>query len=245
MFGGMGARNGVTAALLMQAGFTGVTDVFSGRDNFFTAYAPKADPAGLVDGLGERYEVESTNIKKWSTGGPVQSPLDALVDLRRQHPFDAGQVKQIVVRLSTSAAPKVDNSQSPDLCLQYLLAVVLQDGTLSFRAAHDKARMQEPGILDLRAKVQVVADEELERQLPKRVAIVEITLNDGTQLRERNDTVRGTPENPMSHDEVVAKARDLVVPVLGAEKFTKLVDKIYALEQVKDIRELRPLLQRA
>jgi 2-methylcitrate dehydratase PrpD len=244
VFGSMGARNGVTAALLIQAGFTGVGDVFSGRDNFFTAYAPKADPAGLVDGLGERYEVADTIIKKWSTGGPVQSPLDALIDLRRQHPFDAAQVQQVVVRLSTSAAPKVDNSQSPDLCLQYLVAVVLADGTLSFRAAHDTARMQEPGILQLRAKVQVVADEELERLLPKRVAVVEIALNDGTQLRERNDTVRGTPENPMSHDEVVAKARDLIDPVLGAETGAKLVDKVYALEQVKDVRELRTLLQR-
>ncbi len=66
-----------------------------------------------------------TIIKKWSTGGPIQSPLDALVSLRRQHPFEADQVKQIVVRLSTSAAPKVDNSQSPDLCLQYLFGVML------------------------------------------------------------------------------------------------------------------------
>jgi 2-methylcitrate dehydratase PrpD len=244
VFGGMGARNGVTAALLMQSGFSGVTDVFSGRDNFFTAYAPKADPAGLVDGLGERYEVADTIIKKWSTGGPVQSPLDALVDLRRRRPFDAGQVKQIVVRLSTSAAPKVDNSQSPDLCLQYLVAAMLIDGTLTFRAAHDTARMQAPDVLRLRDKVQVVAEDELERLLPKRVAVVEVTLNDGTQLNERNDTVRGTPENPMSRDEVVAKARDLINPVLGAETGAKLVDKVYALEQVKDVRELRPLLQR-
>jgi 2-methylcitrate dehydratase PrpD len=244
VFGGMGARNGVTAALLMQSVYTGVTDVFSGRDNFFAAYEAKADPAGLVDGLGERYEVADTIIKKWSTGGPVQSPLDALVDLRRRHPFDAGQVKQIVVRLSTSAAPKVDNSQSPDLCLQYLVAAMLLDGTLTFRAAHDTARMQAPDVLRLRDKVQVVADDELERLLPKRVAVVEVTLNDGTQLNERNDTVRGTPENPMSRDEAVAKARDLIDPVLGAETGAKLVDKVYALEQVKDVRELRPLLQR-
>jgi 2-methylcitrate dehydratase PrpD len=245
VFGSMGARNGVTAALLMQAGFTGISDVFSGRDNFFVSYAPKADPAGLIEGLGEHYEVSETIIKKWSTGGPVQSPLDAIVNLRRQHPFDVDQVKQVVVRLSTSAAPKVDNVQSPDLCLQYLVAVMLLDGTVSFRAAHDLPRMQDPVVLKVRSKVRVVADEELERLLPKRVAVVEITLNDGTQLSERNDTVRGTPENPMDHDEIVAKARDLITPVLGVEKCTKLIERIYALEQVRDIRDLRPLLQRA
>lgn len=244
VFGSMGARNGVTAALLVQAGFTGVSDVFSGRDNFFSAYAPKADPAGLVDGLGDRYEVSETIIKKWSTGGPVQSPLDALVDLRRKLAFDANDVKQVTVRLSTSAAPKVDNTQSPDLCLQYLVAVMLLDGTLTFRAAHDTARMNNSAVLRLRAKVQVTAEEELERLLPKRVAVVEVTLNDGTRLSERKDTVRGTPENPMTRDEIIAKARDLINPVLGIETGHRLVEKIYALEELKDIRELRPLLQR-
>jgi 2-methylcitrate dehydratase PrpD len=245
VFGSMGARNGVTAALLMQSGFTGVGDVFSGRDNFFASYAPKADPAGLIEGLGEHYEVSETIIKKWSTGGPVQSPLDAIVSLRQQHPFDANQVERVVVRLSTSAAPKVDNTQSPDLCLQYLVAVMLLDGTVSFRAAHDLPRMQDPAVLRMRGKVQVVAEDELERLLPKRVAVVEITLNDGTQLRERNDTVRGTPENPMSHDEIVMKAHDLIAPVLGSATCIKLIEQIYALEQVQDIRDLRPLLQRS
>jgi 2-methylcitrate dehydratase PrpD len=245
VFGSMGARNGVTAALLIESGFTGVSDVFSGHENFFASYAPKADPAGLIDKLGERYEVTNTIIKKWSTGGPIQSPLDAVVNLRRKRPFDADEVQKVVVRLSTSAAPKVDDSRIPDLCLQYLVAVMLLDGTGSFRAAHDTARMQDPAVLHQRAKVQVVAEEELERLLPKRVAVVEIMLNDGTRLSERNDTVRGTPENPMSHDEIVAKAHDLITPVLGAEKCTKLIDRVFALEQVKDIRELRRLLQPA
>ncbi len=245
VFGSMGARNGVTAALLIQSGWTGVSDVFSGSENFFQSYAPQSDPAGLIDQLGERYEVTQTIIKKWSSGGPIQSPLDALVNLRRQHPFEADQVKKIVVRLSTSAAPKVDNSQSPDLCLQYLFAVMLLDQTVSFRAAHDKARMQDPAVLRQRAKVQVIAEEELERLLPKRVAVVEVTLADGTQLSERNDTVRGTPEDPMSKDEIVAKARDLITPVLGTQTCTQLIEKVFGIEQMKDIRELRPLLQRA
>jgi 2-methylcitrate dehydratase PrpD len=245
VFGTMGARNGVTAAMLIQSGWTGVEDVFSGRDNFFQSYAPQPGPAGLIDQLGDRYEVTQTIIKKWSTGGPIQSPLDALANLRQQHPFEADQVRKIVVRLSTSAAPKVDNTQSPDLCLQYLFGVMLLDKTVSFRAAHDKARMQDPAILRERAKVQVTAEEELERLLPKRVAVVEVTLADGTRLSERNDTVRGTPEDPMSKDEIVAKARDLITPVLGAETCTKLIETVFGLERVKDVRELRPLLQRA
>jgi len=47
-----------------------------------------------------------------------------------------------------------------------------------------------------RAKVQLISDEELERLIPARVAIVEVTLNDGTKLTERVEAVRGTPETP-------------------------------------------------
>jgi hypothetical protein len=60
---------------------------------------------------------------------------------------------------------------------------------------------------------------------------------------ERNDTVRGSPENPMSSDEVSAKARALIEPVFGKEKCSKLIDSIFALESIDDIRQLRPLLQ--
>jgi hypothetical protein len=58
--------------------------------------------------------------------------------------------------------------------------------------------------------------------------VVEVTLADGTQLSERNDTVRGTPEDPMSKDEIVAKARDLITPVLGAETCAKLIERVFA-----------------
>src|SRR5947209_1348809 len=65
VFGGMPARNGVTAALVVHAGWNGVDDIFSGADNFFQAYAPKAQPERLVEKLGERYEIAQTDIKKW------------------------------------------------------------------------------------------------------------------------------------------------------------------------------------
>src|SRR5689334_22388922 len=66
VFAGMSARNGVTAALLVQSGWNGVDDIFSGPDNFFAAYAPKAQPDRLIDKLGERYEITQTDIKKWT-----------------------------------------------------------------------------------------------------------------------------------------------------------------------------------
>ena len=243
LFGAMGARNGVNAALVVHSGWTGVNDILSGPNNFVESLNPKADPAGMVERLGERYGVVQTTLKKWTTGGPIQAPLDALENLRKRQPFQADQVKQVVVRAATSAAYTVNNRDMPDICLQHLVAVMLIDETVSFRAAHDKARMQDPAILRERAKVQLVPDEELEKLIPVRVAIVEVTLTDGTRLTERVEHVRGTPENPMTREEVVAKARELMAPVLGASACSSLIERMLALDTVKDVRELRPLLQ--
>jgi 2-methylcitrate dehydratase PrpD len=244
LFAGMPARNGVTAALLVQAGATGVDDVLSGQDNFLTDYAPQADSTKLIEKLGERYEITRTNIKKWTVGSPIQAPLDALESILKRRPFEASEVKSVAIRVATSEAALVNNREMPDICMQHMIAVMLVDKTATFKAAHDKARMQDPVILKQRAKVQLIPDAELERHLPAREAIVEVTLQDGSRLTETVKAVRGTAENPMPRDEVIAKARDLMTPVLGAERCEKLIHATLNLENFKSVHDLRPLLQR-
>ena len=244
-FGGMTARSGVTSALIVQAGWTGVEDIFSGKDNFFQAYNPHADPQGLTEKLGERYEISRTNIKKWPVGSPIQAAFDALEILRKQRPFDSNEVQQVSVQLATDEAAIVNNREIPDICLQHMVAVMLMDKTVSFSTAHDKARLKDPATLREREKVKLIPDEQLERLMPLRVAIVEVQLTDGTHLTQRVDNVRGTPKNPMTRDEIVAKAHDLIAPILGTAQCANLIERVLNLDRVKDIRELRPLLQRA
>src|SRR6266540_3202376 len=242
VFGGMPARSGVTSALLVRSGWNGVDDIFTGADNFFQAYAPKAQRARLVEKLGERYEIALTDIKKWTVGSPIQGPLDAIEAIHGKRPFDADQVQRVTVRLAPSVAAVVDNRDIPDICLQHMIAVMLLDKTVSFHAAHDKARMTDAAVLRQRAKVNLVRDEELSSLLPLRVTIAEIELIDGTRLSERVSAVRGTPRNPMSRAEVIEKARDLTAPVLGRETSEHLIETVYAIETVTDVRSLRPLL---
>ena len=243
VFGGMPARSGVTSALLVQSGWNGVDDIFSGADNFFLAYAPAADPAQLAEALGERYEITQTDIKKWTVGSPIQGPLDAVEAMRGRRAFEADQVERVVVRLAPAVAAVVDNRDIPDICLQHMIAVMLLDKTASFKAAHDKPRMQDAAVLRQRAKVELIHDETLARLLPVRVALVELSLTDGTRLTERVEAVRGTPRNPMSKAEVIGKCTDLVAPILGSEKCARLIETVFALETVADMRALRPLIQ--
>lgn len=103
--------------------------------------------------------------------------------------------------------------------------------------------MTDPEIMRQRAKVLLVPDEELQFRLPRREATVDVMLRDGSLLSQHVDAVRGTAENPMPQEEVVAKARDLMGPVLGAAGCAGLIERILALQDVGDVRTLRALLQ--
>jgi 2-methylcitrate dehydratase PrpD len=248
-FGGMPARNGVVAATMVAAGFTGVDDVFSGERNFFVAYdesrrigrAP--EPQRLVQGLGSTYEILNTNIKRWSVGSPIQAPLDSLLDLIRVHGIRAGDVETLTVRVSQQGANTTDNRTMPDICMQHMCAVMLADGIVTFASAHDKKRMKDPKLLALRGRIELVGDEALTRALPSRQGIVELKLKDGRELRHHTRAVRGTAQNPMTRAEVDEKAYHLMAPVLGKTRARSMCDAAWTLDRRANMRTLRPLLR--
>ena len=133
----------------------------------------------------------------------------------------------------------------PDICLQHMVAVMLLDKTASFAPRTTSRACRTRRCCASAPRCSWSPTRSSSAVCPRREAIVEVTLADGTRLTERVEAVRGTPENPMTREEVVAKARDLITPVLGAAKTARLIETVLTLETVKDIRQLRPLLQRA
>ena len=242
-FGGMPARNGVAAATMVGAGFTGVEDVFTGERNFFVAYGRAPDPEVLISGLGTTYEIMNTNIKRWSVGSPIQAPLDSLLALIEQERIGADDVEKLVVRVARQGANTVDNRNMPDICLQHMCAVMLLDGTVTFKSAHDQKRMRDRNVLALRRRIDLRADDVLTRAMPSRQGIVEIRLRDGREFTHHTKAVRGTADNPMTRGEVDAKAYDLMAPVIGKKRARRLCDAVWSLEQLRDVRALRPLLR--
>ena len=243
LFGGMPARNGAAAATMVASGMTGIDDVFSGDRNLFFAFGPKSDPEAFARGLGEVYEVVNTNIKRWTVGSPIQAPLDSLSYLIKTHKVRADDVEKIVVRVSHQGAKTANNRSMPDINMQYMMAVMLLDGTATLEAAHDEKRMHDPKVLEIRRQVELYGDDELQRALPVRQGIVELTLRDGRTLRHHTVDVRGTAKNPMTREEVNEKSFLLCAPVLGKKRARELVDAVWNIERVANVRALRPLLR--
>ena len=118
VFAGMPARNGVAAATMVEAGFTGVADVFDGAPSFLTAFGVAPAGARVFDDLGIAFEITQTNIKRWSVGSPVQAVLDSLEALMLQHHFTAADIAAIAVHLPATSVKVVDNRDMPDINVQ-------------------------------------------------------------------------------------------------------------------------------
>jgi len=242
-FGGMPARSGVAAAAMVSHGMSAVEDVFSGERNFFVAYGRAPQPEVLVRGLGKTYEIMNTNIKRWSVGSPIQAPLDGLLELIRAQGIKAADVERVVVRVAHQAANTVDNRSMPDICMQHMVAVMLLDGIVTFESSHDERRMKHPRVLEMRKRVELHGDDELTRVLPSRQGKVQIRLRDGRELNIHVKAVRGTADNPMKRAEVDEKAYHLMAPILGKKRSRDLCDAVWNLDELNDVRKLRPLLR--
>ena len=243
VFGGMGARNGVTAALFVQAGLTGEEDVFSGEFNFLDVFCPRQDDlSGWVDTLGSHYEIAVTNIKQFPVGSPIQAAADALCQLVVEHTLVAERVREVEVLLAPQGARIVDNRSMPDINCQYCMAVILLDGGLSFAATHDYGRLDDPRVREVQARVRLTGAAEFAGVESQRPARVRVTLEGGRVLERYVPAVRGTADNPMTREEVEAKALDLLADVLGDERAHALIGTIRGLE-AHAARDLRPLLQ--
>jgi 2-methylcitrate dehydratase PrpD len=240
-FGGMGARNGVMAALMVQEGWTAVEGVLTGDPSYLSAFAENPDPEALSAGLGSRYEIAEAAIKKWCVGSPIQAALDSLVALMDDHGIGPGDVARLTAIMPDDRLHIVDDRDMPDVCLQHLLAVTLIDGTLGFAAAHDHDRMQDSRVRNLRRRIVAVPSPDLTQARPPRQAIIEIETTHGRTLRHHTRAVLGTPANPMNVEQVETKARDLMRPVLD-RRTERLIKAILAVDELDDVRKLRPLL---
>jgi 2-methylcitrate dehydratase PrpD len=240
-FSGMGARNGVAGATMIQAGFTGVLDALDGQRNFIDAQSVEPAPEEMVADLGSRFYVEETAIKTFPVGYPIQSALAAFFSLHEQHGLTVGNVEHLLLRLPADGARIVNDRAMPDVNIQHILAVALVDGYIDFENSHSFERMTDPEVLAVKERIELVADEDLAVVEAPRSAFVEVTLGGGRRENLFVSHAPGTPENPLDTAGVNAKAHSLFEPVLGAQRSETLIERVNALEDVDDIRDLRPL----
>ncbi|MFQ5710543.1 MAG: MmgE/PrpD family protein [Candidatus Geothermarchaeales archaeon] len=239
---GVAARNGVTSAMLAEMGFGG-PEVLEGKYTIFDAFSGERNLEALTRGLGRDFEVMNLAIKRYSCCAFLHPGLDALLNLMDEHEIDPDEIRRITLRYPKSGARLIDNPALRSHSAQYILSV----------AAYNKRVMiddilyekpTDPRIMELSRRVRVAYDSELDRLFPERYpSIIEIETEDGKTLEDRVDHARGTPENPMTRDEIEEKFKALATTTADEERTREIIKVVDGLEKAHSIDELTELLR--
>jgi 2-methylcitrate dehydratase PrpD len=242
---GRAAENGLSAALLAQAGMSGPRRVLEAEwGGFFSTYSPGfATPQAVLAGLGSEFRIAASGMKPYACCRGLHACLDDLFEMMGEAKIDASGIAGMVVHGNAQVCRQFDrlaigNMLDAQFSMQYALAV----GALSGRATLDQfspLRSEEPQVRRLMRLVKVVDDRVLKIG---EYAPLELTLSDGRSLMRQVPFAKGAPENPLSDAELEAKVMSLVAPVLGEARCRELAACVSRLEEVADLRELTRLL---
>jgi 2-methylcitrate dehydratase PrpD len=242
---GRAAENGLTAALLAQAGMTGPRHVLEAEwGGFFSTYAPGiATPQATLAGLGSEFRIATSGMKPYACCRGLHACLDALFEVMRETGIDASSIAGMVVHGNAQVRRQFDrvaigNCLDAQFSMQYALAV----GALSGRATFDQflpLRSEEPQVRRLMRLIEIVDDRVLEiGEYPP----LELRLVDGRRFMRQIPFAKGAPENPLDDDELELKAVSLITPVLGTARCRQVMAQIARLEELDDLRDLTQLL---
>ena len=253
---GVAAKNGVTAALLAQRGFTADPAILEARMGFCRLYG---EGTGQLDAkmnaLGRDWSLLGPNLymKLHPCGFPLQRPIECAIELAERHSLAPDDIVEIACGVHY-LIPETVFHVNPQTGLQgrtsipYCVARAILDRRMGLAQFTD-AKVQDPAVRALMAKVKTVVPPELSREaLRGRVnaiaapATLEIRLRDGRTVATRVEHFRGAGERPLSSEEVVGKFRECAGTVLDDAGVARAQTLIEGLDGVADAAELAAAL---
>lgn len=243
---GRAAQSGVYAAELARRDFTGITDVLEASyGGYLSAYSDAPNPARLTDGLGTVWETGKVGYKPHASVTSIHAALDALAHLMREHDLRPADVAALQVGVSQMTYVhcawdyKAQGVTAAQMNLYYGLAVIAHDG-MAFVEQYRQDRLADPALLDFIGRIEARIDPEIEGMGPafRHAAKVTVRTRDGRELTHRILNRRGSPENPISAQDVEYKFRNVVkscLPAADIDRLVRLSDQVDRLDQLDEL----------
>ncbi|WP_312998193.1 MmgE/PrpD family protein [Achromobacter animicus] len=248
---GRAAQGGVMAALLARRGFTGITNVLEADyGGFLATYSGAPDPVRLTDGLGVDWEAGKVGYKPYASVTSIHAAQDALRAICRENRLTADDIARIRVGVSAMthvhcAWPyRAQGVTAAQMNLFFGLAVIAVDDE-AFVAQYREDRLNDPRLLALISRMEAYADPQIDAMGPafRHAARLEVHTRGGAVLRRDILHRRGSPENPLSHDDVVAKFHLIAAEVIDESRAREIVSRVEELDHLQDASALLALLE--
>jgi 2-methylcitrate dehydratase PrpD len=238
---GKAASSGVLAALLAQQGFDSSQEILEGKKGFCRIYSTIAEPERVTNGLGERWEIANNGHKPYACGVVLHPPIDAMIDLGTQVSVLPSQVEAIelrvhphVVSVTGVVEPRTGLQSKFSIFHSAAVAYIDRDAGI---AQYTDQRALDPTIVTLRRKVKVTTDDSLRTDEAYATVIA-----GGTRYEASVAHASGTVDNPMGDEAMERKFRANAEPIIGETNTTKVVERVWGLHALSDVRELTALL---
>ena len=239
IFTGHSGYMGLTAARLVECGFTGEKD--GPAAVYGKVLSDGFDAAKTTENLGREWLLSQGYFKLHPTGRYVHSALDALQDLLQNHPKpQLGSIARIEVeayRLCAMLAKKrVTSSFGARFSVPFALATLLHHGATGL-AQFEEAAVRNEAVQGLAARVEMRENPAYTASYPaEQRCDVRIILADGKVLQGRCTVTKGEPSKPHSVAELEAKFMRLGTPAWGEDVAGRFLQAVLKIEQIKDFR---------
>jgi 2-methylcitrate dehydratase PrpD len=250
---GLAARNGVYAARLAKAGFTANAQTLEARNGFFDSYYQSGKPdLKVFEDLGSVYALEKYGVrfKPYPCGGLTHTAIYATIRLRNEHQITAALVDHVDVAVpADTAAPLVFRIPRTGLegkfSMPYLIARALIDGKVMLDTFTAEA-VRNKEVLQLLDKVEMKVDPKLQSGPDgSRPATVTIRLKSGQTQMLHERFPKGSPQVPMTRDELLAKFRACARGVISEASCERALGYLDRLETMGSIKPLAAVLRGA
>jgi 2-methylcitrate dehydratase PrpD len=243
---GRAAQGGLQAALLAKKGFTGISDVVeAGYGGFLSAIARTPNPARLLDGLGRDWEVAKVGFKMYPNVTSIHAALDAMratgVAAREIESIEVGCSRMTFVHTAWDYRPA--GVTAAQMNMFYGIAVMALRGDV---VAHDytDATIADPEILSFIPRIKVFEDPELEAMGAafRHAARIRVRTSDGRTIEREILNRRGSPENPVSREDVERKFDGNLSNLLKRHEIDRLKALALSLDTQPNANEILKIL---
>jgi len=247
----LATQAGVLAAQMAAEGTSGPVEVIEGKEGFqHVLHNVELKPEILLDGLGEKWLVTECGYKAFPTEALTHQPMSAVQGIMKDEGLAAEDVASIHIQTTTRGADILSDpskydpqtKETADHSLPYCLAAVAADGGV-YPNSFEQEKLFDPRIRALLKKIKVVANAEIDAMFPgTKRAIATITTGDGRRFERTVDHAKGSPDNPLSDDELVAKFRANASGVMDRAAQDRVIEATLDFERQTDLAGYMKLL---
>lgn len=247
---GRAAENGVRAALLAEAGFTGNTEALDGRWGYLAVAGRGGESTSVRGRFGEPLSILSpgVSIKPYPCGVLTHPSMDAMAALMRDNGIAAGDIERATLFAGSNILNPIrfevaTTELEGKFCMAFLLAAIAIAGKAG-KAEFTDGFVARPDVQALQRRIATAFDPEIEAMGFDRIrSRLEVETRDGRHVVAwADENYRGGPHNPLSDSELEGKFQDCASGLLPYQQTDKVLEFAWGLERRSDVTAVLDLL---